>query len=102
MQIISENLEEVGRRPYQNWHEIIVNQASVNACEENFLWTPNSSGQELKVQMPGLYQLKIVIIAKTALADKLPLRILVNNQVVASFYEAEAAPISCPPRELQP
>jgi len=52
--------------------------------------------------MPGLYQLEVVIIAKTALADKPPLRILVNDQVAASFHEAEAAPISCPPRELQP
>ena len=52
--------------------------------------------------MPGLYQLEVVIIAKTALADKPPLRILVNDQVAASFHEAEAAPTSCPPRELQP
>jgi hypothetical protein len=78
----------------KEWYQLVVNSASVNACEENFVWSQRQ-GQDSKranlsegillMNMPGTYNIKLALVFpmieyfENNLESRPQLRILVNN-----------------------
>jgi hypothetical protein len=79
--------EGLTRGKDSSWCEIAVNQTSVNACEENYIWAQGSQ-PNIKVQMPGLYTIALVAVFPMCdLTGKKPnLKIVINGKVVALSY----------------
>ena len=69
------------------FHDVVLSQTSLNACEEIYVWSTEGElpavSQKIEVNMPGLYEITIVLVLPQEEPKLTPaVRVLVNDSTL--------------------